>query len=107
MKEHVIKHYKIIFAEIKFPQTTYEDKMIVRQDAVQYLSKQDRFIYVQQGTKLVKPFCSDFLMCVLNILFVGLKARFPHVLRGLKSVSLPMLGLACMWVSVPGWADIW
>jgi hypothetical protein len=102
MKEHIIKHYEIIFAEIKFPQTTYEDKMGVRQAAVQYLSKQDRFIYIQQGKKLVKPFCSDFLMCVLNILFVGPKARFPHVLRGLKSVSLPMLGLACMWVSVPG-----
>ena len=45
MKEHIIKHYEIIFDEIKFPQTTYEDKMIVRQDAVQYLSKQDQFIY--------------------------------------------------------------
>ena len=103
MKEHVLKHFKLIFLDIKFPESTFENKLTQHQEAVQHLSKQDRFIYVKEGNRLVKPFQSDIMMRVLSILFVGPKPRFPHVVRKLKEITLPMLALACMWVSFLVW----
>ena len=96
MKEHILKHYDLIFSQVKFPETNYENKLTLWQDAVQYLMKQDRFIYVQEGKNLVKSFQSPILIRVLCMLFGGPKPRFSHVLCGLKAITVPMLALACM-----------
>src|ERR1022692_4225174 len=103
MKEHVLKYFELIFLDIKFTESTFENKLTQRQEAVQHLSKQDRFIYVKEGNRLMKPFQSDIMMRVLSILFVGLKPRFPHVVQKLKEITLPMSALACMWVSFIIW----
>ena len=103
MKEHILKHFELIFLDIKFTESTFENKLTQRQEAVQHLSKQDRFIYVKEGNRLMKPFQSDIMMRVLSILFVGPKPRFPHVVRKLKEITLPMLALAYMGVSFIVW----
>ena len=100
MKEQVIKHYELIFSEVRFPETTFEEKMKQRQKSVQYLAKDDRFIYVKEGKQLVRPFYSPILMRVLNVLFVGPKPWFPQVLRDRDSITRDMLALVCILVSI-------
>ena len=91
----------------KFPQTNFENKLIIQQSSVQHLVKQDWFIYIQDSKRLVKPFYSNILMHVLSVLFVGPKPRFPHVMHKLKEITMLMLALACMWVSLLGSHEIW
>jgi len=102
MKEHVIKHFELIFSNVKFPDGNFEDKIARRQQAVQFLGKGDRFIYIQEGKQLSSPFQSGILMRVLNVLFSGPKPRFPNVLRRQSSISRAMLALACVLVSFLG-----
>jgi hypothetical protein len=99
MKEQLLKHFDLIFLEVQVPPSNLEDKIANRQRAVQYLSKTDRFIYVQEGKRLVKPFQSIILMRILCILFSGPKPQFLYVLRGKSAITRSMLALACTWVS--------
>ena len=62
MKEHILRHFELIFLDIKFPESSFENKLTLCQEAVQHLLKQDRFIYVKEGNRLMKPFQSDILM---------------------------------------------
>jgi len=77
---------------------TPAEKIRARQDAVQSLRTQNKFIYATQDGKLVKPFYSDYIRRSLNFLLFRKKPRFPNVLRG-QHINHHTLAVVCTFVS--------
>jgi len=91
-----------IFEDIQFPSmSTPSDMTRQRQDAVQHLRKNYKFIYVKddQG-KFVRPFSSGYILRSLHYLLFGKKPRFGKLLQAGENLNNHAIAVVCTFVSI-------
>jgi hypothetical protein len=101
IRELFEKKFDYIFEDIKFPETTPAETARVRQDSVQPLRHNYKFIYVRDSSgKLTRPFASDYIKRSLYFLLCRKKPRFASVLAKGEHINHHTIAVVCTFVSI-------
>ena len=93
------KKFDHIFEDVEFPsKVSASDIMHSRQDSVQHLWQNNKFIYDKdESGKYINPFTSNYIKRSLFFLFFGKKPRFPNLSAGI--INHHVIAVVCTFVS--------